>query len=249
MTHDLLVIGGGAGGMAAARTAARLGKRVALVQDGPVGGDCTFTGCVPSKTLIEAADADLSFEQALARVRDTVARIAATETADVLRGEGVDVVEGRARLTGPGSLTVNGGALRAPKLVLALGAAPMVPDIPGLRDGRYLTNETVWELAVRPASLTVLGGGAIGCELAQTFARFGTKVTVVEAADRLLTKEEPAAGAVVADALTRDGVRVLTGSTVTGVTHPDGHLVRVMLADGATVDSEALLVAVGRSPA
>ncbi len=249
MTHDLIVVGGGAGGMAAARTAARLGKRVALVQDGPIGGDCTFTGCVPSKTLIEAADSDLPFEQAMTRVRDVVARIAATETADVLRGEGVDVVEGRAQLTGPGGVTVDHRRLSAPRLVLALGAAPMVPDLPGLRDADYLTNETVWDLTTRPSSLTVLGGGAIGCELAQTFARFGTTVTVVEAADRLLTKEEPAAGAVIEDALVREGVKVRTGEKVTRVTQPGNGVVRVTLEGGSTVDSAALLVAVGRRPA
>ena len=249
MSHDLLVIGGGAAGMAAARTAARLHKRVALVQDGPVGGDCTFTGCVPSKTLIEAADDGVPFDQAMSRVRDTVARIAATETADVLRGEGVDVVEGRAQLTGPGSVTVAGRALTAPRMILALGAGPMVPDIPGLRDSEHLTNETVWVLRTRPDSLTVLGGGAIGCELAQAFARLGTRVTVVEAMDRLLAKEEPEAGAVIGAALARDGVEVCLGTKVTAVRRPADGVVRVELDDGSTVDSAQLLVAVGRRPA
>ncbi len=249
MSHDLLVIGGGAAGMAAARTAARLHKRVALVQDGPVGGDCTFTGCVPSKTLIEAADDGVPFDQAMSRVRDTVARIAATETADVLRGEGVDVVEGRAQLTGPGSVTVAGRALTAPRMILALGAGPMVPDIPGLRDSEHLTNDTVWDLRTRPDSLTVLGGGAIGCELAQAFARLGTRVTVVEAMDRLLAKEEPEAGAVIGAALARDGVEVCLGTKVTAVRRPADGVVRVELDDGSTVDSAQLLVAVGRRPA
>ncbi len=248
MTHDLLVIGGGAGGMATARTAARLHKRVALVQDGPVGGDCTFTGCVPSKTLIEAAAQRVPFEQAMARVHDTVAQIAATETADVLRGEGVDVIEGRARLTGPGAAVVNGRTLRAARMVLATGAAPLVPDLPGLHDGPYLTNETVWDLRQRPASMTVLGGGAIGCELAQTFARFGIRVTVVEALDRLLAREEPDASRVIAEVFARDGIEVCAGTKVTQVQHPAAGVVRVVLDDGSVVDSETLLVAVGRRP-
>lgn len=248
MTHDLLVIGGGAGGMAAARTAARLRKRVALVQDGPIGGDCTFTGCVPSKTLIEAAVAGVPFQQAMTRVRDTVARIAATETAGVLRAEGVDVVEGRAQLTGPGSVSVAGQVLRAPRMILALGAAPTVPDLPGLRTVPHLTSETVWDLASAPTTMTVLGGGAIGCELAQAFARLGTKVTVVEALDRLLAKEEPEASAVVADVFVRDAIEVCVSAKVTGVARAGGK-VRVDLDDGTHLDSDVLLIAVGRRPA
>ncbi len=248
MTHDLLVIGGGAGGMAAARTAARMKRRVALVQDGPVGGDCTFTGCVPSKTLIEAAHQGVAFEQAMHRVHATVARIAATETADVLRSEGVDVVEGRARLSGPSSAVVDGRTLRAPRLVLAAGAAPLVPDLPGLQDGPFLTNDSVWDLVERPASLTVLGGGAIGCELAQAFARFGTTVTLVEAADRLLAVEEPDASRVVGEVFSREGIDVRTSTRAVRVEHPTGGVVRVVLDDGEVVESEQLLVAVGRRP-
>lgn len=248
MTHDLLVIGGGAGGMAAARTAARLKKSVALVQDGEVGGDCTFTGCVPSKTLIESAAQGVGFEQAMSRVREAVARIAATETADVLRGEGIDVVEGRARLTGPGSAVVDGRTLEADKVVLATGAGPVVPGIPGLRDGPHLTNETVWDLTRRPESVVVMGGGAIGCELAQALARFGVRVTVVEGLDRLLTKEEPDAGKVVGDVFSREGIEVRLGTKVTEVGHPRPGCVRVSLDDGTTIDAEQLLVTVGRKP-
>jgi len=248
VTHDLLVIGGGAAGMAAARTAARLRKRAALVQDGPVGGDCTFTGCVPSKTLIEASHQGLGFEQALARVHATVASIAATETADVLRREGVDVLEGRAVLSAPGAARVGDRQVRAPRTVLAMGAGPMVPDLPGLADGPFLTNDTVWDLRSLPASITVLGGGAIGCELAQALARFGARVVLVEAADRLLAKEEPEASAVVAEVFARDGIDVRTSRTAVRVRHPRPGQVQVDLDDGTSVDGTALLVAVGRRP-
>ena len=246
MTHDLLVIGGGAGGMAAARAAAHMGRQVALVQLGPVGGDCTFTGCVPSKTLIEAASQSVSFAQAIARVRDTVDRIAATETADVLRGEGIDVVEGHARLTGPRSAVVDGRVLSAGKVVLATGAAPLIPTLPGLHDGPYLTNESVWGLDHAPACLTVLGGGAIGCELAQAFARFGVRVTVVEAFDRLLAKEEPEASSVIAEMFAREGIDVRLNASVAAVEHPQPGCVRLRLAGGDVVESELLLLAVGR---
>ena len=246
MTHDLLVIGGGAGGMAAARAAAHMGRQVALVQLGPVGGDCTFTGCVPSKTLIEAASQSVPFAQAIALVRDTVDRIAATETADVLRGEGIDVVEGHARLTGPRSAVVDGRVLSAGKVVLATGAAPLIPTLPGLHDGPYLTNESVWGLDHAPACLTVLGGGAIGCELAQAFARFGVRVTVVEAFDRLLAKEEPEASSVIAEVFARAGIDVRLNASVAAVEHPQPGCVRLRLAGGDVVESELLLLAVGR---
>jgi pyruvate/2-oxoglutarate dehydrogenase complex dihydrolipoamide dehydrogenase (E3) component len=249
MSYDLLVIGGGAGGMAAARAARHWGKQVALVQDGPVGGDCTFTGCVPSKTLIEAAEHGQPFDTAITRVQQTVAAIAATETADVLRAEGIDVVEGRARLTGPGGAVVDGKPIRAARLLLSTGAVPLVPAIPGLRmvDG-FLTSDTVWDLRQAPSSLVVLGGGAIGCELAQAFAQFGVRVTLIEALDRLLAREEPEAGAAVTEVLTRAGIDVRLGVSVVGVEYPHPSVVRVLLADGSTVDSEQLLIAVGRRP-
>ncbi len=247
-THDLLVIGGGAGGMAAARTAARLGRRVALVQDGEVGGDCTFTGCVPSKTLIEAAHQGLPFAAAIQRVHDTVARVAATETAQVLRGEGIDVVQGRARLTGPGSAVVDGRRLAAPRTVLATGARPVLPDLPGLREGPCLTSESVWELRELPASVVVLGGGAVGCELAQALARFGARVVVVEAADRLLPVEEPDAGAVIAEVFAREQIEVRTGRRAALVRHPVPGRVEVDLDDGSSVTGQVLLAALGRRP-
>ncbi|HZV26729.1 MAG TPA: FAD-dependent oxidoreductase [Acidothermaceae bacterium] len=247
MDYDLVVVGGGAGGMAAARAAARLHRRVALVQDGAVGGDCTFTGCVPSKTLIEAAAAGVDFAAAMLRVHETVGRIAATETADVLRGEGIDVVQARARFTGPRVLDAGGRRLSAGKVVIATGSSPMIPPIPGLADVSFLTNETVWDLTQRPASMAVLGGGAIGCELAQAFARFGVHVTIVEAQDRLLGKEEPQASATVAAVFKREGIEVRLGAKVVGVARVSGG-VRLMLDDGSLVEAERVLVAVGRRP-
>ena len=245
--YELVVLGGGAGGMAAARAGARFKRRVALVVDGEPGGDCTFTGCVPSKTLIEAAAAGLDFETAIDRVRRTVARIAATETAEVLRGEGVDVVQARARFANPRTIDAGGRRLTADRVVIATGSTPMVPPIPGLKDVPYLTNETVWNLSTAPASLAVLGGGAIGCELAQAFAAFGTRVVIVEAVDRLLSKEESQASAVIADVFKRDGIDVRLGAKVIRVeNHREG--VRLLLDDGSAAAAEQLLVAVGRRP-
>lgn len=247
MTHDLLVLGGGTAGMAAARTAARAGRTVALVQDGPVGGDCTFTGCVPSKTLIEAAAAGAGFGAAISRVHETVARIAATETAGVLRGEGIDVVEGRAELAGDRTVRAGGRRLSAPRMVIATGAAPLAPPVPGLEAVPYLTSETVWQLTELPASLAVLGGGAVGCELAQAFARLGAQVSVVEALDRLLPQEEPEAGQVIAGVLAREGIEVRCGARLARASKQAGGVV-LELAGGPAVRAERLLVATGRRP-
>ncbi|MGH3737798.1 MAG: dihydrolipoyl dehydrogenase family protein [Micromonosporaceae bacterium] len=241
--YDLIVVGGGAAGLGAAREAVRRGAKVLLVSDGEPGGDCTFTGCVPSKTLIESAARGESFAVATQRVRDAVARIAATEDAAALRTEGIDVVLGRARLTGPVRVGVDGRGYAARRLIVATGSAPAVPSILGLADRAYLTNETVFDLASPPASLAVLGGGAVGCELAQAYARLGVAVTVVEAEDRLLGREEPEASRVIADVFAREGIAVHTGAGVTEAA-PHG----LTLADGTTVRAERLLVATGRTP-
>lgn len=245
---DLLVIGGGAGGLAAARTGARLGRRVTMVQDGPIGGDCTFTGCVPSKTLIESAARGAGFVEAMGRVRATVARIAATETAEVLSREGVEVLEGRARFVRERTVTVDGQEIRARRVVIATGSAPVIPSIPGLAEGPLLTNENVFDLKEPPASLTIVGGGPIGCELAQAFARLGVAVTLVEATSRLLPKEEPAAAELIARVLRREGVDVRLEATVRRVERPSGAEVVLVLGDGTEIVCERVLVAVGRRP-
>ncbi len=233
--------------MSAARAARRRQARVALVQRGPVGGDCTFVGCVPSKTLIESAAAGDSFGTAMGRVRQVVSRIAATETAAVLRGEGIEVIEGAGRLLGAGRVDAAGRELRAGQLIVATGTAPMIPPVPGLADLDVLTNENVFDLTERPASLIVIGGGPIGVELAQAFARLGTTVTVIEGAERLLAREEVEVSRIVADALAADGVKVVTGSKVTAAEADPGGC-RIRLDDGSDVAASRVLVAVGRRP-
>ncbi len=250
MAYDLIVIGGGAGGLAAARAAARRGARTLLVQQGRLGGDCTFTGCVPSKTLIEAAERGEPYAAAMAAVRTTVATIAETEDDAVLRREGVDVLHGWARFTAPGRLEVEGRSLAADRVIIATGAGPAVPPIDGLADTGFLTSETIWGLDRQPRSLAVLGGGAVGCELAHALARFGTEVTVLEAEDRILPREEPEASSVIADALRSNGVTVGTGKQVQRVEPAPGSAgLRLHLAGGAPVEVERLLVAVGRRAA
>lgn len=246
-TYDVVVVGGGAGGLTAARDAQRRKARTLLVQSGPLGGDCTFTGCVPSKTLLSAAAAGEDWAAALDRVHRTVAEVAATEDDAALGREGIEVRHGWARFTAPCAIDVDGSTIRAETFVVATGATPLVPSIPGLDATPHLTSETVFDLSERPSSLAILGGGPIGCELAQAFARLGVAVTLVEGDDRLLPKEEPAASSVVADALRADGVQVRVGAEVVGVERSGGGC-RLEVEGGEAIDAERLLVAVGRRP-
>ncbi|QWC84665.1 FAD-dependent oxidoreductase [Nocardioidaceae bacterium] len=240
---DVLVVGCGTAGLVAAKTAARMGAHVLVVESGRLGGDCLFTGCVPSKTLLAAARSGADFDTAMDRVRDTVTAIAPDDDQESLEATGAVVRPGRVRFTGPGEADVSGRTARFLQAVIATGASPALPPIEGLADADPLTSETVWDLAELPSRLTVLGGGPIGCELAQAFAGLGSTVTLVEVESRLLGAEDPDAAAVVADALVADGVDVRLGQAATRV-----DATGVTLADGSTVAHDRVLVALGRTP-
>jgi pyruvate/2-oxoglutarate dehydrogenase complex dihydrolipoamide dehydrogenase (E3) component len=245
--YDLIVVGGGAGGMAAARAAAARGARALLVQSGPIGGECTFTGCVPSKALIAAAARGKTFDQAMATVHHAVETIASTEDDEVFAREGIDVIHGWACFRTPTELDVDGTRLRGRRFVIATGTHPAVPPVEGIDTVDYLTSDNVFDLDARPASLAVLGGGAIGCELAQAFAHLGTKVTVVEALDRLLPREEPEASTAIAEVFAASGIDVRVGRTLTRVDALETNdAVLLHLDDQSVVSADRLLVAVGR---
>ncbi|MEZ5234094.1 MAG: FAD-dependent oxidoreductase [Acidimicrobiales bacterium] len=245
---DLVVVGGGAAGLVAAKEGRRRGAGVLLVQAGPPGGDCTFTGCVPSKALLAASARGASFDEAFASVHAAVARIAATEDATALRAEGIEVIDAFARFTSPRTIDVDDTTVRSKRFVVATGAKPMVPPIPGLRDLGPLTNETLFGLSAPPASLVVLGGGPIGCEMAQAFARLGVAVTLVEAVERILPREEPEASAVVAEALAADGVVIRTGAKVVRVDATADGAAVVHTEHGEPIAGEKVLAAFGRVP-
>ena len=246
--YDLIVIGGGAAGLGAARAGAARGARTLLVSEGEIGGECTFTGCVPSKTLIEAAARGAVFPAAMAKVREAVAAIAATETAGVLSREGVEVLRGRAVFTAPLEVSVEGRVLRAGRFVIATGSRPALPPVPGLAETAYLTSENVFGLDQLPGRLAVLGGGAVGCELAQAFNRLGSEVTIVEAAPRLLAAADPAASGIIERVFRAEHISVRTGVAAAGVKEsPRG--VSVRLASGEETEADRLLVATGRRPA
>lgn len=243
MDHDLIIIGGGAAGLGAARAGQWSKADTLLVTDGPPGGDCTFTGCVPSKTLLSAARDGLAFPEAMARVRSTVERIAATETSDVLRELGTHVIEDRAYLANHDTVVVGERRITAPRILIATGGRPSLPPIPGLDDVDVQTNETLFDLKHQPATLGIVGGGPIGCEMAEAFARLGTSVTLFETATRLLPREEFEASSIVEAALRSLGVDVQTKASIQRV---DGAI--RLHSEFGSVEVEALLVATGRVP-
>lgn len=266
-TVDVVVIGLGPGGEHVATELSAAGLSVVGVERHLVGGECPYYGCVPTKMMIRAADA-LAEARRLDRLggrAEVVAdwtpvatRIAEEATADWddtiaverLGKAGVRFVRGRGRLAGPGRVAVDTEAgveeydVRR-GVVLNVGTDPAVPPVDGLADTPYWTNRDLVQLRRLPSRLLVLGGGAIGCEMAQAVARFGVEVTVVEMADRLLAPEEPEASEVVTRALEADGVTVRTGVAVAGVAH-DGSAFTMTLGDGAELTADALLVAAGR---
>ena len=267
--YNMVVIGAGSAGLVSAYIAAATKARVALVEAHRMGGDCLNTGCVPSKALIRSArlladiaratdlgladaSARVDFGAVMDRVRRVVSAIAPHDSVERYTALGVEVVPGHARLTSPWTVEVQTSAgprtLSTRAIVIAAGANPFVPPIPGLDEAGYLTSDTVWNLRELPARLVVLGGGPIGSELTQAFARFGSKVTQVEMAPRLLMREDPEVSALVQERFAREGVRVLTQYTATRVEVRDGEKALVATRDGVEVRVafDAILVAVGR---
>ena len=246
MDHDLIIIGGGAGGLGALRAALWVEADVLMINDGEPGGDCTFIGCVPSKTLLAAARAGVSFDDAMARVHATVDRIAATETSDVLVEHGASYLRDRARLVTHDTVAVGEKRITAPRIIVATGGRAFVPPIPGLADTPHHTNETIFSLPSLPKRLGIIGGGAIGCEMAEAFATLGSAVTLVEGAERVLSREEPAASAVVETALADRGVDVRTGTMIESVSSTATGI--ELKAGDHTIEVDEVLVAVGRVP-
>lgn len=243
--YNLVVIGAGPAGLVSAMAAASLGARVALVERHAMGGDCLNFGCVPSKTLLAAAAAGLPFEAAMERVRSVRASIARHDSVERFVRAGVDVYLGQASFEAPHLIRVGDASLRTRRTVIATGTRPDMPSITGLEASAPLTNESVFELTAQPRRLAILGAGAAGCELAQAFARLGTRVELIEIAPQLLPQEEPEAAGLVSGALARAGVTVHVGSPVQSVSAlPEGILLAI--AGGARIVVDQVVVATGR---
>jgi pyruvate/2-oxoglutarate dehydrogenase complex dihydrolipoamide dehydrogenase (E3) component len=266
--YHLVVLGAGTGGLVTAAIGAALGARVALVERHLMGGDCLNVGCVPSKAMIRSARAWAEareaaprfggpraegggrFEEVMERMRRLRADLSPVDSAARFRELGVDVFLGEGAFTGPDALEVAGRTLSFRRAVIATGGRAAVPDVPGLAEAGYYTNETIFTLTEQPRRLAIVGAGPIGCEMAQTFARFGSEVTVLDGHDRPLTNDDPDAAAVVRAALERDGVRFAFGVKLTAAAR-DGEA-RVLRytsgAGAASVTADAILVAAGRVP-
>jgi dihydrolipoamide dehydrogenase len=269
--RNLVVIGAGAGGLVTAYIAAALRARVTLVEKHRMGGDCLNTGCVPSKALIRSARllsqiararaygirearADFDFVEVMERVQRVVRAIEPHDSIERYAALGVDVVEGTARIVSPWEVEIarkdgTTQRLSTRSIVIAAGGRPVVPAIAGLDETGYLTSDTVWNLRELPRRLLVLGGGAIGCELAQAFARFGSKVTVVQQGPRILAREDGDVSGLVAQEFAAEGIAVLTEHRATRFLVGNGE--RALIAEQAgrevRLPFDAVLLAVGRA--
>ena len=266
--YHLLVIGAGPGGLVAARAAVALGAKVALIERHMLGGDCLNYGCVPSKAIIRTsrlyaemrtaanfgaappADIRVDFPAAMERMRRIRARISRVDSASRLIAEGIDLYFGTARFVGPDAVEVGGARLRFKKALIATGSRSMLPTIPGLAEAGFLTNESVFDLNELPRSLLVIGGGPLGCELAQAFCRFGTRTIIAHSEPLFLPKEERDAAQMVSDALARDGVEIHLNSKAVKVRVQDGRKLVELVNDGnvTTIAVEEILTGIGRAP-
>jgi pyruvate/2-oxoglutarate dehydrogenase complex dihydrolipoamide dehydrogenase (E3) component/uncharacterized membrane protein YdjX (TVP38/TMEM64 family) len=263
--YNVIVLGAGSAGLVSAYIGATVRAKVALVEKNRMGGDCLNTGCVPSKALLRTArlvqeardserygiremSADFSLAEIMQRVRDVIAKIEPHDSPERYRGMGVDVIEAAGRLVSPWAVEVDGRTITARSIVLATGAEPLVPPIPGLDEIDYLTSDTIWELEELPERLVVLGGGPIGSELSQAFARLGSKVTIVEMADRLLPREDPDASAALMERMRREGVALATGHRAVRFERAGsgGRIVCERDGEEEIIEFDRVLVALGR---
>ncbi len=269
--RNVIVIGAGSAGLVAAVIAAAVKARVCLIEEQRMGGDCLYTGCVPSKALLKVSrqvhqaraceklgirrmDVEFDFADVMERVQRVIERLEPHDSIERFTDLGVECIHGRARLISPHAVEVDGRELSARAIILATGASPLVPPIPGIEDVAYLTSETVWALRTLPDRLLVLGGGPVGCELAQAFARLGSRVTVVEKAERLLPREDPEVSEFMRGIFEEEGITLKIGAAAVGFANEDGtRRLHCELEDGGAVkpfdvEFDEVILALGRRP-
>jgi pyruvate/2-oxoglutarate dehydrogenase complex dihydrolipoamide dehydrogenase (E3) component/uncharacterized membrane protein YdjX (TVP38/TMEM64 family) len=263
--YNLVVIGAGSAGLVASYIAAAVKARVALIEKHKMGGDCLNTGCVPSKALLRSAKMlaygrraqdygfkktviDFDFAEVMERVQRVIGKVEPHDSVARYTALGVDCISGAAKLTSPYSVEVNGRTLTTRNIIVATGAVPLLPPIPGLDRIDYLTSDNLWHLRDLPRRLVVLGGGPIGCEMSQAFARFGSRVTQVEMAPHIMGREDPEVADFIRARFEAEGVRVLTGHTARQVLIEGDEQLLVCENQGrqVTIPFDRLLVAVGR---
>ena len=263
--EDIVVLGGGSAGLVTSYIAAAVKANVTLIEKHQMGGDCLNTGCVPSKALIrsgkfiadikrskdlgfESASVDFKFSDVMERVQRVIKTIEPHDSVERYTNLGVNVIQGEAKITSPYTVEVNGKTLTTRNIVIATGARPFVPPIKGLESIDYLTSDTLWELREQPKRLIVLGGGPIGCELAQTFSRLGSHVTQVESFDRIMVREDEDVSMLVQERFEKEGVSVLTRHTAVEFVIENDEKILVCDNDGKVVriPFDQVLIAVGR---
>ena len=263
---DIVVVGAGSGGLVSALIGATVNAKVTLVEENEMGGDCLNTGCVPSKSLIRAANlmadigsadefgiqvgpAQVHFPDVMARVRSVIAQIEPNDSISRYQSLGVDVRKGRAEIISPFEVAVAGQSITTRNIVIATGAAPIWQEIEGMPPERCFTSETIWNLADLPSQLVVIGAGAIGVELAQAFARLGSKVTLIEQAPQILIREDVEVSELIAQSLQSDGITIKTGYKAVRVDSQEGvHRLICRGGDEIEIAFNAALLALGRRP-
>lgn len=268
-SYDLLVIGGGVGGLITSTGAAKLGLNVALVEKKALGGDCLHFGCVPTKTLIRSAkishllkrvvefgmkpvEAQVDFSRVMERVRQVQAQIGAHETPGAMAKQEVETILGEGKFLDPHTFEVAGRALKAKRIILATGSRPVILPIPGLKEAGSLTNESALQLDRLPASIIILGGGPIGLEFGQAFARLGSKVTILEKEGQILPREDSEVAKILDGILRKEGVEIFTCTEVKEIRRRNEFTVSITAScriEGTrTFETEQFLVAIGRAP-
>ena len=264
--RNLVVIGAGSAGLVSAYIASAVKARVTLIEKHKMGGDCLNYGCLPSKALIRSArvlsqfrrarefgfkDAHVEFDfaQVMERVQEKIRAVEPHDSVERYEGLGVEVIQGEARITSPYTVDVNGRTLTTRNIIIATGARPFVPPIPGIQEMGYLTSDTVWDLRTLPRRLVVLGGGPIGSELTQTFARLGSQVTQVEMADRIVGREDPEVSEAVMARFRDEGIQVLVNHKAKAFRRDNGDKILVAEHEGKDIEIpfDEVLVAVGRA--
>ncbi|MBX9731276.1 MAG: FAD-dependent oxidoreductase [Sphingomonas sp.] len=260
---DLCILGAGSGGLSVAAGAAQLGMKVALLEPHEMGGDCLNSGCVPSKALLAAGKAAhagaaaakfgvaydpprVDFGAVKDHVAGVIATIAPVDSQERFEGLGCTVIRAAGKFIDRKTVEAGGRRIRARRFVIATGSRASVPPIPGLTDGPYLTNETIFPLRDQPEHLIIIGGGAIGCEMAQAHRRLGSAVTIVDRGS-ILPRDDAELVEIVRQTLTNEGIAIIEQASINAVAH-EGGKVRLMLGDGQVIAGSHLLVAAGRTP-